>query len=60
MDGKVLNMPDIIKFKGMSKESKDFKNSMMGSKLFGQVLAFFVNAYLSNWNAISDQFSKVY
>jgi len=32
MDGKVLNMPDIIKFKGMSKESKDFKEMNDGEQ----------------------------
>ena len=32
MDGKVLNMPDIIQYKGMSKESKDFKNTNNGEQ----------------------------
>ncbi len=32
MDGKVLYMPDIIKYKGMSKESKDFKEMNDGKQ----------------------------
>tara|TARA_B100002052_G_scaffold126803_1_gene116336 strand:+ start:84779 stop:87271 length:2493 start_codon:yes stop_codon:yes gene_type:complete len=32
MSGKVLKMPDIIQYKGMSKESKDFKNTNNGEQ----------------------------
>ncbi len=32
LDGKVLNMPDIIQYKGMSKESKDFKDKNNGDQ----------------------------
>ena len=32
LDGKVLNMPDIIQYKGMSKESKDFKDENNGNQ----------------------------
>ena len=32
MKGKVLNMPDIIQYKGMSKESKDFKDANNGKQ----------------------------